>query len=362
MPGRSWEAKVSEAPERSNHERPQEWHGDAPIDAGWLAQHVETAIEPALPIVDAHHHLWQHAGHRYLEPELLSDLRSGHDVRATVYIEASSFCRTDGAEALRPVGETEYVRAVADGFADGRHGTLRACAGIVAFARLQQGAGVAEVLEAHLAAGGGHVRGIRNVSTWHEVDALKSVRSNPPAGLLGDAGFRAGFACLAPLHLSFDAWLYHTQLDELFDLARAFPDTRIVIDHLGGPIGAAPCEGRRAEAFADWRAKLQRLAACPNVHMKLGGLGMRWAGFDFHRRPVPPSSEDLAAAWKPYIETAIELFTPDRCMFESNFPVDNEICSYVTLWNAFKRVTASYAAGERAALFGDTARAFYRLP
>jgi predicted TIM-barrel fold metal-dependent hydrolase len=182
-----------------------------------------------------------------------------------------------------------------------------------------------------------------------------------PEGLLMDKRVREGFARLAPLGLSFDAWMYHTQLGELVDLARAFPETQIVLDHVGGAIGLGRYAGKRDEVFAEWTARIRELAACPNVHAKLGGLGMRMFGFDLHTRELPPSSEELAAAWRPYIETCIAAFGPERAMFESNFPVDKSSCSYHVLWNAFKRIAGGCSAAEKQALFAGTATQFYRL-
>jgi len=176
-----------------------------------------------------------------------------------------------------------------------------------------------------------------------------------------DERVRAGFARLAPLGLSFDAWMYHTQLSELVDLARAFPDTPIVLDHVGGAIGLGPYAGKRDEVFAEWSARIRELAACPNVHIKLGGLGMRMFGFTVHTGELPPSSEELAAEWRPYIETCITAFGPKRAMFESNFPVDKGSCGYAALWNAFKRIATDCSATEKAALFAGTATKFYRL-
>jgi predicted TIM-barrel fold metal-dependent hydrolase len=176
-----------------------------------------------------------------------------------------------------------------------------------------------------------------------------------------DSTFRKGFACLAPLGLSFDAWLFHPQLPEFVDLARAFPDTKIVLDHCGGPVGLGRFAGRREETFPLWKASIQEVAKCPNVSVKLGGLAMRLLGFDFHERSKPPSSEQAAAAWRPYIETCIEAFGPQRCMFESNFPPDKGQCSYQVIFNAFKRIAAQYGEAEKTALFSKTAADVYRL-
>jgi L-fuconolactonase len=335
---------------------PQSWLGDVKLDQGRLSRHREAALDPALPIVDPHHHLWNNPTHRYMLEDLLQDLGSGHNVRATVFVEASAMYRPEGPPELRPVGETEFAAAMSAKAADG----ARVCAGIVGFAYLRLGAAVEPVLEAHLLAGRGHFRGIRNVSAWDADRALRSIRSDPMPGLLGDAQFREGFARLARFGLSFDAWLYHTQIDELVDLAEAFPQTTIVLNHLGTPLGIGPYRSRREEVFAAWRAALARLARCGNVRLKIGGLGMPQWGFAYDA-PDGPSSAQLAATWRPPIETAIALFGPARCMFESNFPVDGETCGYGVLWNTFKRITASFSPSERLALFAGTANDTYRL-
>ena len=338
-----------------------------PITADWLAQVREDILEPALPICDPHHHLWDHPGSRYLLDELLADTGSAdaqgarHNVVSTVFVECASMYRADGPERLRCVGETEFVNGVAAMSASGRYGDIRACAGIVSLADLCLGSAVREVLEAHVEAARGRFRGIRHAVSWHASDAIRNAHTNPVQGLLGDATFRAGFAELAPLGLSFDAWLYHTQLDELTALARAYPETTIILDHFGGPLGIGPYAGQADAVFADWRRSIDALAQCPNVVAKLGGINMAVNGFDWHRRATPPTSAELAAATQRYYLHTIERFGPSRCMFESNFPVDKVSCSYAVLWNSFKRIAAGFSAAEKADLFHDTACRVYRL-
>src|SRR6202011_2919602 len=328
----------------------------------WLDRRREEIIEPELPIVDPHHHLVERPETgRYLLPELLADTGSGHNITATVYLEWLSMYRAAGPAELRPVGEVEFVNGVAAMSASGTYGKTRVCAGIVGYADLTLGAAVERGLEAQLAAGGGRFRGIRFITASHPDQAAWGSAIIRPAGLLLDPKVREGFARLAPLGLGFDAWMYHTQLGDLIDLARAFPETPIVLDHLGGPIGLGRYAGKRDEVFAEWRARIRELALCANVHIKLGGLGMRMFGFDFHTKELPPSSEELAAAWRPYVETCIAAFGPERAMFESNFPVDKGSCGYAALWNAFKRIAAGYSAAEKSALFAGTATKFYRL-
>jgi len=333
-----------------------------PVRPDWLAKRQEEILEPALPIVDPHHHLVDRANTgRYLLPELLGDTGSGHNIVATVYLEWLSMYRAEGPVPLRPVGEIEFANGVAAVAASESFGKTKVCAGIVSYADLMLGDQVEEVLEAMILAGGGRFRGIRYISASHPDEAARGSSINRPSGLLLNAKVREGFAKLHPLGLSFDAWMYFTQLGELVDLARAFPETPIVLDHVGGPIGIGPYAGKRDDVFTEWKNSITELARCPNVHVKLGGLGMRLFGFDVHAGELPPSSEELATLWRPYIETCIEAFGPARAMFESNFPVDKGSGSYQVFWNAFKRIAAGCSADEKTALFSGTASRFYRL-
>ena len=333
-----------------------------PVRPEWLALRQEEILEPDLAIVDPHHHLVDRANTgRYLLPELLADTGSGHNITATVYLEWLSMYRAAGPVEMQPVGEVEFANGVAAMAASGLYGKTQVCAGIVGYADLMRGARVEPVLEAMIAAGGGRFRGIRYITASHPDEAARGSSVNRPAGLLMHDKVREGFARLHPLGLSFDAWMYFTQLGELVDLARAFPETPIVLDHVGGPIGIGPYAGKRDEVFAAWRASIAEVARCPNVHVKLGGLGMRLFGFDVQDGALPPSSEQLAALWRPYIESCIEAFGADRAMFESNFPVDKGSGSYHVFWNAFKRIAAGASGAEKAALFAATARRFYRL-
>jgi predicted TIM-barrel fold metal-dependent hydrolase len=269
--------------------------------------------------------------------------------------------RADGPEALRVVGETEFVNGVAAMSASGRYGLTKICAGIVGHANLLIGEQVAGVLESHLKAGGGRFRGIRHITVWDADTTLMNPLSAGPPGLLRDTTFRAGFSRLAPLNLSFDAWLFHPQISELTDLARAFPQTTIILNHAGGVVGIGAYAGRRDEVFKNWSRAIRDLARCENVNVKLGGLGMRINGFGFEGAEAPPASEQLAMAWQPYIETCIEAFGTNRCMFESNFPVDKGSYGYGLAWNAFKRLTRDATKDERTALFSGTAERVYGL-
>lgn len=344
---------------------------------------AEAILEPDLPIVDPHHHLWDRrtyatppnasgtAEHpfmtaiadarRYLLDELLADTGSGHNVIATVFVECGAFYKAAGPMEMRVVGETEFVNGVAAMSASGLYGETRACAGIVSRADLTLGDGVAPVLEAHIKAGGGRFRGIRNSASFEADKEVLGPLNRVEAGLYLSDGFRKGFKHLAPMGLTFDAWLLEPQLPDLIDLARAFPDTTIILDHVGTPLGRASYAGRLEERFGIWRDNIRELAKSPNVVVKLGGLAMAFCNFpSFLSEPRAPS-EQLAREWAPYIETCIAAFGPERCMFESNFPVDMGSCTYAALWNAFKRIAHGYSADEKTALFSGTAAKTYRL-
>lgn len=322
---------------------------------------AEEILEPDLPICDPHHHLWDFPGNRYLLPELVADLQSGHNVRSTVFVECTSFYRASGPKELRMVGETEFVNGVAAMAASGRYGPVLACEGIVARADLTMAAAVGPVLDSHIRAGNGRFRGIRHAGGWDASPDVRNSHTDPPRGLYAEASFRAGLRELAKRNLSFEAWQYHPQLPEVTALARAVPEAKIVLNHVGGPLGIGPYAGKRDAIFQTWSRDIGELARCPNVSVKLGGLGMAICGFDFHKRETLPSSQELASAWRPYLECCIAAFGPERAMFESNFPVDGVSCSYATLWNAFKRVTQGASRDEKAWLYQNSARAFYHL-
>jgi predicted TIM-barrel fold metal-dependent hydrolase len=340
----------------------------------------EPILDPDLVIVDPHHHLWDWSARtaaapppthefekvyrltpRYLLDELLADLNSGHRVAATVYIECRSMYRADGPAERKPLGETEFVNGIAAQSASGIYGDMRACAGIVGHVDLLTlGDRAADVLEAHLARAPDRFRGIRHSAAWDADPAVLGPLGFRPCGLLGETSFREGFARLARLGLSFEAWVLEPQLPEVVALAAAFPDTTIVLDHVGTPLGIGAYAGRREERFDVWRRNIRALAATENVVVKVGGLAMPFGGFEVADGEAP-LSERLATLWRPYIETCIEAFGPERCMFESNFPVDRYSCSYRVLWNALKRTAAGASAEEKEALFNGVARRVYRL-
>lgn len=329
-------------------------------DAAWLARAaVEAPLEPDLPIVDTHHHLWDRPDHRYLLPEFAADLDCGHNVVATVFEECHAMYRAHGPRHMRPVGEVEFVRGVAAMSASGGYGPTRVAVGIVGRADLTLGDAVEEVLTAEIEAGGGRFRGVRHSAAWDADPVIGNGARNPDLYL--DPDFGAGLDRLTALGLSLDAWAFHTQLDDVIALATAHGDANIVLCHCGGPLGYGPYAGKQAEVRADWLDRIAELARRPNVSVKLGGMMMRLAAFDYGEAPAPPTSETLAELWRPYIEPCIELFGPERCMVESNFPVEKMGIGYGPLWNVFKHVTAAASAAEKAAIYSGTAERVYKL-
>ena len=331
----------------------------------WLALTVEPTLEPELPICDPHHHLWDFrrggVAPRYLLDEFLEDLACGHNVVSTVFVECGTMFNAGGPYELRPIGETEFATGIAAMSESGQYGSTRIAAGIVGTAYIELGDAVAQVLDRQIAAAGGRFRGIRQGAAWHESPNVPNHRTEPAPDMYFNPRFREGFRHLAPRGLSFEGWCYHPQIPALTDLARAFPDTTIVLDHFGSPLGVGPFAGRTDEVFAEWRRAVGPLAECPNVVAKLGGIAMEVNGFGWHERDAPPTSEMLMEATRRYYEHTIELFGVERCLFESNFPVEKVSCSYNVLWNSFKRLTAGWSAAERASLFHDTATRVYRL-
>ncbi len=318
---------------------------------------TEDVLEPDLPICDAHHHLWERAPNRYFLNDLVADLGSGHNIAATVAVECGYGYRNSGADELKPVGETEFLESVALQAGSNPDIETRIAAAIIGFADLSLGDAVAPVLEAHLSVSQ-RFRGIRYSTAWDGSDAL---RSEARSGMLLDRRFRQGFAWLKKFDLTFDAWLYHPQLPELADLVRAFPEVVLIVNHIGAPLGIGPYAGKRDDVYQIWRRHMTSLAQYPNVFIKLGGMGSIRSGYDWHQRQIKPSSAELAENFKPYFETCTEKFGSERCLFESNFPVEKAANSYRVLWNAYKRVTSDYSVTERAALFYDTAARVYRI-
>lgn len=324
-------------------------------DPQWLDASREKPLLPQLPIIDSHHHFSEHWG-GYLPPDLMTDAQ-GHQVEATVYIQSGWRQRATGPDHLKPVGEVEAVVAATPSTA---HGSPRLAAAIVAYADLRLGAAVDEVFQQLEQASDGRLRGIRNSGAWHP-GFRHGVLARPPQGLYGDPSFRAGYARLAKHRLSFDAFIYHTQIPEVVDLARAFPDVTLVLDHIGVPLGVAEYASDIARSRREWEAGMRELSKCPNAYVKFGGFGATVFGYDFTSLPRPPTSEQLAQTWQPLLDTTLEHFGVARCMFESNYPVDRSVAGYGVLWNAFKRMTANLSEPERQALFHDNAAAVYRI-
>jgi len=324
----------------------------------WLSLTKEEVIDPELPICDPHHHLWEHPGHRYMLEELLKDITGGHNVVSTVYVDCQSGYRQTGPEEMRPVGETELVINLT---ANQKPGTPEIAAGIVGHAELMLGSRVAPVLEAHIAAGKGRFKGIRQMGAWESNPALQGGYNAPKKELLLDVRLREGFACLSRYGLTFETMVFHNQLMDVVDLARAFPDTTIILNHIGAPLGVGSYAQKRQEVLAVWKRNMAELSTCQNVWVKLGGVGMGILGFGWDKRAVPPGSAELAEAAKPYIMWCIEKFGCRRCMFESNFPVDRDSCSYNILWNSFKRLTRDFSNAEKKDLFYHSAVRAYKL-
>jgi L-fuconolactonase len=329
----------------------------------WLALTEEPVLEPEIAICDPHHHFWDFRSERvpyqrYLLHELIADVNRGHNVRSTVFIEARAMYRPDGPAELRPVGEVEFVQGLAAASASGLYGPCRAAAAIVGHADLKLGDRVQPVLEALRAASPNRFHGIRHTVTW---DPHPEVGNRETEGVLATAGYRAGARVLARMGLSLDTGVCFPQLPELADFARAVPDLTIILNHLGGLNRIGPFANRDDEVLPAWRSGIAEVAKCPNVNLKLGGIGMPRIGFDWHTRDKPIDSEELAASIAPLMTYCIEQFGPNRCMFESNFPVDKVSFSHPILFNAFKRFSTGYSASERAALFHDTAVRAYRI-
>ena len=329
----------------------------------WLAVTQEPILEPEIAICDPHHHFWDFRSaripyQRYLLHELIADIDCGHNVRSTVFIEARSMYRPGGPVELRPVGEIEFVQGLAAASASGLYGSCRAAAAIVGHADLKLADRVEPVLEALQAASPNRFRGIRHTVTW---DPHPEVENREKEGVLASAEYRAGARVLARMGLSLDTGVCFPQLPELAEFARAVPDLTIILNHLGGLQRVGPYGNRDDEVLPAWRSGIAAVAKCPNVNLKLGGIGMPRLGFDWHTRDTPIGSEELAASMAPLMSYCIEQFGPDRCMFESNFPVDKVSFSHPVLFNAFKRFSSRYSASERAALFHDTAVRAYRI-
>ena len=333
-----------------------------PDNSAWRASHREEIIDPELPIIDPHHHLWDRHDQTYLLKEFMADAQSGHNIVASVFVECGAFYRKTGPEMMERLGEVEFANGIAAVAASQVYGKTQVCAGIVGSADLTYGQEIGRLLDAQIAAAGGRFRGIRLITKWDADEALNNGRYLIPPKLLSDPDFRKGFAELGPRNLSFDAMIYHHQIPELIDLARTFPDTTIILNHIGGLLAKTRTYlAKEKETVALWRSAMGDLAKCPNVYVKLGGVGMPYLGFGFEKHSKPADSQALAAAWGPVFKDCIDAFGTERCMFESNFPPDRASVDYPILWNAFKRVAQGYSAAEKHGLFFGAAAKAYQL-
>jgi L-fuconolactonase len=340
-------------------------HAQTPSPADFrqlLAGRDETIIEPEIPIIDAHHHLFVRPGLRYMIDDYLADARAGHRIVASVYVETLAFARPDGPEVLRPLGEIEFANGVGAMCASGVLGDCRACAAIVGYADLRLGDQVAELLDRAIERAPERFRGVRQVTLEHPSAApYRFIPNPPPSGVMKSPGFRPAFAHLVKRGLTFDAAVFHHQLQYVIDLADLFPDARIVLNHCGHAIAMDMDEQGRAEVFRDYRKLMFEVGRRPNVHCKVGGLGMPFWGFRFEERQDPIGYLELATAWRPYVETTIEAFGAHRCMMESNYPSDGRSAGFVPLWNALKHIVRAASAEDKDALFHGTAARIYRM-
>ena len=327
----------------------------------WLAKaEPEAIIDSGRPIIDTHHHLWHRDGdNRYFLTDYLADCATGHNIVGSVFLQCHAMYKSTGPEQLRPTGETEFVAGIAAQSDSGQYGSTKVAAGIVGFADLTAGDWVRPVLEAHIRAAGGRFRGVRH-SAAYDADPIIGNGADVPH-LYNDTKFRAGMKQLESLGLSLDAWTFHTQLDEITALAQAFPSANIITGHCGGLLGYGPYAGKKDEVFSNWKRSVTKLSKCQNVTMKLGGMTMRLAAYDYLGLDAPPTSQHLADHWRPYVETCVDLFGADRCIAESNFPVEKMGVTFAALFNALKRITAGCSEPEKSAIFADTARRVYRL-
>ena len=330
------------------------------LDA-WLELTQEDVLDPDLPICDPHHHLWDKPGDRYMIDEISRDVGSGHNIVQTVFVEVDAMYRSSGPEEMRPIGESEWVRGIGAQSDSGLYGRTKVATGIVGYANLNSGSSVEPVLEAMESVSSGRFRSVRHTCSWDEYEPLRSHRSGWP-GMMAETKFREGLSKLIDRGHSFDALVYHPQLSELTELVDAFPNGVFVLNHIGRPLGVGPYQGHRDKVFEVWKKDMAKLAERSNVLVKVGGLGNRVSGFGWDTQPEPPNSQELVEKTSPYYLYTIEVFGPERCMFESNFPVDKNSYSYKTIWNSFKRMTQGFSSTEKTWLFHDTAAKAYRLP
>ena len=334
---------------------------------GWLGQIQEEILEPDRPIIDPHHHLWhgpkvEQDGsnpYRYLLEDLWNDTESGHNIKKTVFIDCGQEYYDLGPDEFRPVGETEFVVEIAKQAQ--RNSDKAQISGIIGHVNMMLGDSSREVLEAHKEKGEGLFRGIRHSGGWDAHESVRNAHSEPTEKIYLEDQFQRGLEQLSNLNMVFDTWHYHNQIKDLTILAKALPSLKIVHDHFGGPLGIGPYEGKQKEVFVKWKEDISELSECPNVYSKLGGLAMPINGWDWHKNDLPASSDQLIEAHKEYYLHTINSFGVERCMFESNFPVDKQSISYHVLWNAFKKMSIGFSEEEKNYLFYKTAKDFYSL-
>lgn len=334
------------------------WVARTAMRTDWLDQVQEEIIDPGREIIDPHHHLWNRGGSSYEMPQLWADTGSGHNVVETIFIECRAGYRVDGPDHLRPVGETEYVVGLLDAAGDGGPPV----SGIVAHADLTLPIDqLDEVLDAHEAAAAGRFRGIRHAGAHEPSPDALSIPGRGAPGQYLDPDFHRGVAHLGNHGLTYDTWHYHHQNRDFIALAKAVPDTTMILDHFGTPLGVGQYEGQRADIFVRWKDDMAALAECPNVVAKLGGFAMPDNGWGWHEQDRPPSSDEFIEAQADWYHHMISCFGPDRCMFESNFPVDRLSISYPVLWNALKKIASGYDDAAQEMMFSGTARRVYGL-
>ena len=331
-----------------------------PADLDWLAQVIEDIVDPERPIIDTHHHLWESPSMwgTYLLEDLWVDTGSGHNIEKTVFIDCHANYRESGPGRMKPVGETEFVAGVAA--ASTQEMSKATIAAIISHANMLLGEEVAEVLEAHEVAGQGLFRGIRHAGPHDDTGTLSNPGSPNPCPY-GQEQFRAGVRTLGRMGYTYDTWHFHHQNQDYLSLARAVPDTIMILDHFGSPLGVGAYKGKQDEIFEVWRKDMAEIASCPNVHAKLGGLAMPDNGFGWHDKALPPTSDEFVAAQQRYYLHTIECFGPERCMFESNFPVDKLSIGYHVMWNGMKKIVADFTEDEQHAMFYGTAERVYSL-
>ena len=328
----------------------------------WLAQVKEEIINPELPIIDPHHHLWNGdnqlaSSFPYLIDNLSEDTNSGHNIVGTIFMECAQGYYQEGEDKYKPIGETEYVMKV---IKDSKKTSNSAnIIGIISFADLMLGSEVKDVLNQHILIGEGLFKGIRHAAGWDQSNEIHNSHSNPIKNIYYDPSFRKGAEELIKLNLTFDSWHYHNQISDLSIFAKDYPELTIIHDHFGGPLGVGPYQGKKQEIFKKWKDDISQLSENKNVHSKLGGLAMPVNGWNFHKQDKPATSDQIIEMHYDYYLHAIECFGVDRCMFESNFPVDRRSISYHVLWNAFKKMVSNYSNEDKNKLFFQNAKDIY---